>query len=462
VKRIRRLLVLGLLVTVVTATLIGHTLLDEIDTDDDVQVIAHRGASAEAPENTMASIRRAITDGTDWIEIDVQESADGTVVVVHDSDFMKLAGVKLRVWEATLEQITQIDVGSRFSSGFAGEAVPTLAAVLAEVKGHSKLIVELKYYGHDQQLEQRVIDLIEAANMQEETMIMSLEYAGIQKVRALRPEWKIGLLSARAIGDLTRLDADFLAVNITLAHPALIKAAHAAGKELFVWTVNDALSMSQMMSLGVDGIITDLPALGREVLMARAELSTAQRLLLHMAPVFGVEAPSLRLESNDAGVEGINSNLELGLQQQFQDRIALSESVLQEFTTDGCSGGLSVGWDYFARQAGFFRERHGVHPPWESCCVEHDRSYHLGGGVGLTAAQAFTLREQSDRKLQACVLNTRIARSDALQSEYGLTEKQVTVFYQAIADSMYTAVRLGGMPCTGLSWRWGYGWPDCR
>ena len=314
-KRTRRLLLLGLLVSVIAATLIGHTLLDEIDTDDDVQVIAHRGASAEAPENTMASIRRAIADGTDWIEIDVQESADGIVVVVHDSDFMKLAGVDLRVWEGTLQQITQIDVGSRFTSGFAGEAVPTLAAVLAEVKGRSKLIVELKYYGHSQQLEQRVIDLIEAADMQKETMIMSLEYAGIQKVRALRPEWKIGLLSARAIGDLTRLDADFLAVNTTLAGPALIKAAHDAGKELFVWTVNDALSMSQMMSLGVDGIITDLPALGREVLMARAELSTAQRLLLHMAPVFGVEAPSLRLESNDAGVDGINSNLELGLQQ---------------------------------------------------------------------------------------------------------------------------------------------------
>ena len=250
-------------------------------------------------------------------------------------------------------------------------------------------------------------------------------------------------------------------VNSALARPALIKAAHAAGKEFFVWTVNDALSMSQMMSLGVDGIITDLPALGHEVLEARAELSTAQRLLLHMAPVFGIEMPSLGLESNDADVDGINSNLELGLQQQFQDRIALSESVLQEFTTDGCSGGLSVVWDDFARQAGFFRKRHGVHPPWEICCIEHDRSYHRGGGVGLTAAQAFTLRERADQALQACVLDTRKSRSEALQSEYGLTEKQFTGLYQTIADGMYAAVRLGGMPCTGLSWRWGYGWPDC-
>ena len=171
---------------------------------------------------------------------------------------------------------------------------------LVEVKGRSKLIVELKYYGHDQQLEQRVVDLIEAAGMRDDTMIMSLEYAGIQKVRALRPDWKIGLLSARAVGDLTLLDADFLAVSLALARPALVQAAHAAGKELFVWTVNDALSMSQTMSLGVDGVITDEPLLGREVLVARAELSSVERLLLHMAPLLGFDAPSLGIQSNDA------------------------------------------------------------------------------------------------------------------------------------------------------------------
>ena len=309
-KRTLRRFALGLIVTVAVATFIGFTLLDEIRITDDVQIISHRGAAGAAPENTLAAIRQAITDGTDWVEIDVQETADGEVVVIHDSDFMKLAGVKLHVWEATIEKLSNIDIGSWFAPEFAAERVPTLSDVLIEVKGRSKLIVELKYYGHDQQLEQRVIDLIEAADMQNDTMIMSLEYAGIQKVRALRPDWKIGLLSARAVGDLTRLDADFLAVNVALARPTLVKAAHDAGKELYVWTVNDALAMSQIMSLGVDGIITDEPALGREVLMARGELSSAQRLLLHMAPLFGVEAPSLSIESNDAESDVANIKLE--------------------------------------------------------------------------------------------------------------------------------------------------------
>ena len=135
--------------------------------------------------------------------------------------------------------------------------------------------------------------------------------------------------------------------------------------------------------------------------------------------------------------------------------------MLAEFTTDGCSGGLSVGWDYLAEQVGFFRERHGTGPPWESCCVEHDRAYHIGGGAGLTPAMSLTTRSQADDELRACVLGTATTRRDQLHAEYGVDDDQVAALYQTIADSMHLAVRLGGMPCTGLSWRWGYGWPHC-
>ena len=460
-RNTRRRMALAFIAVAGTAALTGAALLDDIRVADDVQIVAHRGASAAAPENTMAAVRRAVADGADWIEIDVQESADGVVVVVHDRDFMKLAGVDLRVSEATVDQLAEIDIGSWFAPEHAGERVPTLADVLAEVKGRSRLIVELKYYGHDEQLEQRVIHLIEQARMQDDTMIMSLEYAGIQKVRALRPNWNVGLLSARAVGDLTRLDADFFAVSLALASPALVRAAHGAGKEIFVWTVNDALSMSQLMSMGIDGIITDEPRLGREVLTTRAELSSVQRLLLHVAPLLGIDAPSLNLESNDAESDNTNINLELSLHQRLQDRLSAPGSVLAEFTTDGCSGGLSVGWDYFAEQVGFFRDRHGKRPPWENCCVAHDHAYHVGGGPGLTPAQGYAARLKADDELRACVVKTATDRRGQLRAEYGLDDDQVVVLYEQIADSMNLAIRLGGMPCTGLSWRWGYGWPGC-
>ena len=125
--------------------------------------------------------------------------------------------------------------------------------------------------------------------MQDQTKIMSLKYEGIQKIRALRPDWTIGLLSAQAIGDLTRVEVDFLAVSTRLANSSFIRSAQAAGKLVYVWTVNDALAMSHMMSLGVDGIITDEPALGRQVLATRSGLSSIERLLLQMAFLFGQE-----------------------------------------------------------------------------------------------------------------------------------------------------------------------------
>jgi hypothetical protein len=180
-----------------------------------------------------------------------------------------------------------------------------------------------------------------------------------------------------------------------------------------------------------------------------------------MGPLFGLDAPSLGMESSDANTNSANINMELALHQQLQDQIKLTGGVPTGFTTDGCSGGLSVGWNNFSKQAGFFRERHGAQPPWESCCVEHDHAYHFGGGVGLTSSESFTAREQADAELRACVLATATERGDQLLAEYGLDDEQVAGLYETIAASMHLAVRLGGMPCTGLSWRWGYGWPDC-
>ena len=273
------------------AVLVGAWLLNGIQAEDNVSVIAHRGAAGKAPENTLASIRQAIADGTDWVEIDVQESSDGEVVVIHDSDFMKLAGVNMKVWDGTLKQLQEIDIGSWFAPEFSSERVPTLAKVLEEVRDKSRLLIELKYYGHDQQLEQRVVDIVEQAGMVENVAIMSLKHEGIQKFHALRPDWSTGLLLTKAIGDLSDLDVNFLAVNTAMATSGFIRRTQSAGKQVFVWTVNDQVSMSRMMSLGVDGIITDEPELARNVLAERAEMNSIERLLIHTTVLLGQPVP---------------------------------------------------------------------------------------------------------------------------------------------------------------------------
>jgi glycerophosphoryl diester phosphodiesterase len=271
----------------VAASLTGLWLINSIPTVNTTLVVAHRGAAGKAPENTLAAFDQAIKDKADWIEFDVQENAEGTIVVMHDSDFMKLAGNPVKTWETTADTLKDVDIGSWFDPAFSSERAPTLKQVLELSRGRVKAVIELKYYGHDEQLEQRVIDIIEQTGMVDEIAIMSLKYEGIQKVRALRPQWNVGLLSATALGDLSRLDTDFLAVAMGMASPGFIERAHQAGRKVFVWTVNDRISMSRMISLGVDGIITDEPELARQVLAEREDMNTVERLLMHTAQLFG-------------------------------------------------------------------------------------------------------------------------------------------------------------------------------
>jgi glycerophosphoryl diester phosphodiesterase len=191
------------------------------------------------------------------------------------------------VWDVTREQLAEIDVGSWFASEFADERVPTLHDVLEVSRDNARVVIELKYYGHDEQLEQRVAEIVEAAGMSDRVAIMSLKYDAVLKMKQLRPEWTVGLLSAAAVGDLSRLDADFLAVSMNMVSRGFVRRAHQAGTQVFAWTVNDPVSMSQMISRGVDGIITDEPAMARQVLAERAELTTTERLLLLATTLFG-------------------------------------------------------------------------------------------------------------------------------------------------------------------------------
>jgi glycerophosphoryl diester phosphodiesterase len=284
--------VLALLAAVaIAAGLVGFLLLRQVRLRDAAVVIAHRGAAATAPENTLASVEEAIMEGADFVEIDVQETADDEIAVLHDSDLMKVAGVDLKIWDATRERLATIDIGSWFDPRFHQERVPRLEDVLEKARGRARVVIELKYYGHTEALEQRVVDLVEKLGQADNVVVMSLEYDALRKMRALRPRWILGLLTAKAVGDLTALDADFLAVNAGLANRRFVKRAHEKGKLVYVWTVNDPVQMFRLLNLGVDGIITDRPALARWVIGRRAELSAAERLLVGIAFFFGAAAP---------------------------------------------------------------------------------------------------------------------------------------------------------------------------
>ncbi len=138
-----------------------------------------------------------------------------------------------------------------------------------------------------------------------------------------------------------------------------------------------------------------------------------------------------------------------------------SEDVaLAPFTTDGCSGGMSASWEVIADVFPWFAETFENKPPWEECCVTHDLAYHLGG-VDPTPEASYHARLVSDEALRACVATEAELRSDALVEQFGRKPEEIAWAFEFVGQRMFEAVRAGGAPCSGLSWRWGYGWPQC-
>ncbi|HIS99278.1 MAG TPA: glycerophosphodiester phosphodiesterase [Candidatus Faecaligallichristensenella faecipullorum] len=235
-----------------------------------LMVMAHRGSSVQAPENTMSAFELAIQQRADYIELDVQESKDGVVVVVHDSNFRRTAGVNRPVGAMDYEDILRLDVGARFSRRFEGEKVPSLAQVMRACKGKVKLNIELKSTPYQKNLVESVVNLIERYEFQEDCVIQSVNYAYLQQVKDLNPDIRCGYIMAAVLGSYENLPcADFFTIEKSFVNAAAIQKAHNLGKHMYVWTVDTRAAMEQMIDLGVDGIITNRPDLAREVLLER-------------------------------------------------------------------------------------------------------------------------------------------------------------------------------------------------
>lgn len=188
----------------------------------------------------------------------------------------------------------------------------------------------------------------------------------------------------------------------------------------------------------------------------------AARLILAVAAAFWAGmAPAQSTQSvvpdNQSSVA---RNFELPAHRRLQRLRQAPQTKLAPFTTDGCSGGLSEIWGMVADQFPSFADAYEALPPWEGCCVTHDRAYHTAG-PDPDAEASFEARLQADLALQTCVVDTADARMEDMIVQYDATPEQIKSAYATIGAAMFGAVRLGGVPCSTLPWRWGYGYPDC-
>ena len=275
--RLAWLVVLGFLAVAAVASV---TAIGRLDLQKQVAVTAHRGSSVAAPENTLSAVSQAITDGADYAEIDVQLTADSAVILIHDVDLRRVAGVSGLVSEMTLDELRELDVGSWFAPEFSGERLPTLQEVIDLARGRIKLNIEIKVQGSPEGLVERVVDLVERNGFAEECVITSLDEAATRTVKQRAPDLRVGFIVATAIGDPTRLPVDLLAVSTQFLSSGLIRNAHRRGMEVHVWTVNTREQMWAVIERGADNIMTDYPPRLLEVLEERADMTNAEKVLL--------------------------------------------------------------------------------------------------------------------------------------------------------------------------------------
>ena len=230
-------------------------------------ILAHRGASASAPENTLAAFALAIEQGADGIELDVTRCATGEVVVMHDATVDRTTDGTGAVTALPLDALHGLDAGAWFGPGWSGERIPLLDEVLELVGGRLRINIEIKREGSGGGLEEQIAAQVRRHALQHEVIISSFSPRALRRIRHVAPELPRALLTALpAPLDLTLAWAEPLLAPTALhthhgmASANMIRNAHRRGLRVNVWTVNEPAAMRRMIALEVDGIITDRPA----------------------------------------------------------------------------------------------------------------------------------------------------------------------------------------------------------
>ena len=236
-----------------------------------VQVLAHRGASAYAPENTMSAFKLAIEQRADWLEMDVQQTRDGQLVVFHDLRMDRTTNGSGALRDLTLEQVRQLDAGSWFGPRFAGERVPTFDEVVALAQQQNvRIFPEVKDPRLYPGIEERVASVISAYGYEDQTIIQSFDMTSLERLRQVNPRLKLAALYT-AVSPLRGDPPPGVSVigppwELVTLDPSLVRDAHASGRQVVVWSVEGRAAVRPLLDARVDGIITRRPDVVRAML----------------------------------------------------------------------------------------------------------------------------------------------------------------------------------------------------
>lgn len=269
-------------------------------------VTFHRGDCTVAPENTLPAFRSAILKGGDRIELDVQMTSDGVVVVTHDSNLKRCTGKNAKVYDLTYAEVAQLDAGRWFSSRFADTRIPTLEQVLQLCRGRIGLNVEIKPSAATPALEAETVRLLREYGFNSSNcVITSQSYETLHKVKALAPEYPTGYILALGVGNYYDLpDADFFSVETTFITSGMVNAVHLRGKTVSAWTIDREKVATHMLELGVDDLITDKPDMVQDLLARNQQVDDS---LIDFRDLLHPEQPA---DSSDDAEETITDAVE--------------------------------------------------------------------------------------------------------------------------------------------------------
>lgn len=243
-----------------------------------MQIAAHRAGGDLDAENSLAGLEGAIREGVAWAEIDVQRTRDGHYVINHDSTFSRVAGRSSSAQEMTLEEIRSLSIANAFTPGSPSRPVASLEEMLDAAKDRIGLFIELKGSTADRRMAEDVAEMIRVRGMKDQVVLLSLDLDLIRVIETTRPELATGYLYFFSFGDPEGIPSDHLVMEEGVFSESLVESAHAAGKKVFVWTVNSEDSMRRFAASSADGVITDHPVQMSRVLAERA-LSSELELL---------------------------------------------------------------------------------------------------------------------------------------------------------------------------------------
>lgn len=235
-------------------------------------MISHRGAAGSAPENTLASIREAIGQGAQFIEVDVQRSADGILVLMHDRTVNRTTDGRGAIGELTWDEISELDAGSSFSPEFAGEPVPSLDSMLELIRDSPvNLVLEAKNPGLYPGIEQQIAETIQRFDTNDHVIVVSLDHGWLERFYELASNISTGYLWVWPCNTPQIPTAQTVVVYwvSVILDPTLVRRMHRQGYQVWVWTVNNVRLMRLLIWLGVDGITTDHPEVWPEVIGTR-------------------------------------------------------------------------------------------------------------------------------------------------------------------------------------------------